>query len=128
MKVEINKTRLIKIFQKDINKCLETLKQYAENWYLDEEIPDWMSSNIVEWVDSVEKVTITNLQVKKDDYGNYFYITVDAVLESVMRFDIEDILQHISYLMLTRMFGLRSGNQIILISDNIDLKNTNPQW
>ena len=128
MKVEINKTRLIKIFQKDINKCLETLKQYAENWYLDEEIPDWMSSNIVEWVDSVEKVTITNLQVKKDDYGNYFYITVDAVLESVMRFNIEDILQHISYLMLTRMFGLRSGNQIILISDNIDLKNTNPQW
>ena len=128
MKVEINKTRLIKIFQKDINKCLETLKQYAENWYLDEEIPDWMSSNIVEWVDSVEKVTITNLQVKKDDYGNYFYITVDAVLESVMRFYIEDILQHISYLMLTRMFGLRSGNQIILISDNIDLKNTNPQW
>ena len=128
MKVEINKTRLIKIFQKDINKCLETLKQYAENWYLDEEIPDWMSSNIVEWVDSVEKVTITNLQVKKDDYGNYFYITVNAVLESVMRFDIEDILQHISYLMLTRMFGLRSGNQIILISDNIDLKNTNPQW
>lgn len=128
MKVEINKTRLIKIFQKDINKCLETLKQYAENWYLDVEIPDWISSNIVEWVDSVEKVTITNLQVKKDDYGNYFYITVDAVLESVMRFDIEDILQHISYLMLTRMFGLRSGNQIILISDNIDLKNTNPQW
>lgn len=128
MKVEINKNRLIMIFQKDINKCLETLKQYAENWYLDEEIPDWMSSNIVEWVDSVEKVTITNLQVKKDDYGNYFYITVDAVLESVMRFDIEDILQHISYLMLTRMFGLRSGNQIILISDNIDLKNTNPQW
>jgi hypothetical protein len=128
MKVEIDKNRLIKIFQKDINKCLESLKQYAEKWYLDEEIPDWISSNIVEWVDSVEKVTITNLQVRKDDIGNNFYITVDAVLDSVMRFDIDEILQHITYLMVSRMFGFRSGNQIIMISDNIDLKNTNPQW
>ena len=128
MKVEVNKNLLTKIFQKDINKCLESLKEYAEKWYLDEEIPDWMSSNIVEWVDSVEKVTITNLQVRKDDIGNNFYITVDAVLNSAMRFDIDEILQHISYMMMTRMFGFRSGNQIIMISDNINLNNTNSDW
>jgi hypothetical protein len=128
MKVEVNKKLLTKIFQKDINKCLESLKEYAEKWYLDEEIPDWMSSNIVEWVDSVEKVTITNLQVRKDDIGNNFYITVDAVLNSAMRFDIDEILQHISYMMMTRMFGFRSGNQIIMISDNINLNNTNSDW
>jgi hypothetical protein len=128
MKVEVNKKLLTKIFQKDINKCLESLKEYAEKWYLDEEIPDWMSSNIVEWVDSVEKVTITNLQVRKDDVGNNFYITVDAVLNSAMRFDIDEILQHISYMMMTRMFGFRSGNQIIMISDNINLNNTNSDW
>lgn len=128
MKVEVNKKLLTKIFQKDINKCLDSLKEYAEKWYLDEEIPDWMSSNIVEWVDSVEKVTITNLQVRKDDVGNNFYITVDAVLNSAMRFDIDEILQHISYMMMTRMFGFRSGNQIIMISDNINLNNTNSDW
>lgn len=128
MKVEVDKVRLIQVFQKDIDKCLNTLKVYADDWYDNEEIPDWISVNIVEWVESVQKITITNLQVRKDDIGNNFYITVDAVLESVMRFDIDEILQHISYLMVSRMFGFRSGNQIIMISDNIDLSNTNPQW
>ena len=128
MKVEVDKVRLTQVFQKDIDKCLNTLKVYADDWYDNEEIPDWMSVNIVEWVDSVQKITITNLQVRKDDIGNNFYITVDAVLESVMRFDIDEILQHISYLMVSRMFGFRSGNQIIMIIDNIDLSNTNPQW
>ena len=116
------------MFQKDIDKCLNTLKVNADDWYDNEEIPDWISVNIVEWVESVQKITITNLQVRKDDIGNNFYITVDAVLESVMRFDIDEILQHISYLMVSRMFGFRSGNQIIMISDNVDLSNTNPQW
>ena len=128
MKVEVDKVRLIQVFQKDIDKCLNTLKVYADDWYDNEEIPDWISVNIVEWVESVQKITITNLQVRKDDIGNNFYITVDAVLESVMRFDIDEILQHISYLMVSRMFGFRSGNQIIMISDNVDLSNTNPQW
>lgn len=128
MKVEVDKVRLTQVFQKDIDKCLNTLKVYADDWYDNEEIPDWISVNIVEWVESVQKITITNLQVRKDDIGNNFYITVDAVLESVMRFDIDEILQHISYLMVSRMFGFRSGNQIIMISDNIDLSNTNPQW
>ncbi len=128
MKVEVNKEKLTKIFQKDIDKCLSKLKGYAEDWFDDKNVPDWMSGNIVQWVDSVEKLTITNFQVRKDDIGNNFYITVDAVLNSAMRFDIDEILQHISFLMLSRMFGPRSGNQIIMISDNIDLNNTNSDW
>jgi len=27
-----------------------------------------------------------------------------------------------------KMFGKQSGHQILMISDNIDLKNTDPQW
>ena len=32
------------------------------------------------------------------------------------------------YLIIKRMFGLRSGNQVIMISDNIELKDKDPQW
>ena len=128
MKVEVDKQKLIKLFQKLTDKYLEDLKVFAEKWYEDEETPDWMSSSIVEWVDSVDKIIITNLQVRKDDIGHNYYITVDAILNSVMRFDIDEILQHISYMLIKKMFGFRSGNQVIMISDNVDLKNNNPQW
>jgi hypothetical protein len=66
--------------------------------------------------------------VRKDDIGSNYYISVDAILDSKVRFDIDEILQHISYLIIKRMFGLRSGNQVIMISDNIELKDNNPQF
>ena len=128
MKVTIDEEKLKRGIQIMIDKSLSELKVYAEKWYDNEDIPDWMSSNIVEWVDAVDKITISNLQVRKDDIGYNYYISVDTILDSVMRFDIDEILQHISYLIQKRMFGLRSGNQIVMISDNVDLKNTNPQW
>jgi len=128
MKVVIDEQKLIKGFQKLTDKYLGELKVYADKWYEDEDIPDWMSSGIVEWVDSVDKINITHLQVRKDDIGSNYYITVDAILDSKMRFDIDEILQHISYLLIKHMFGFRSGNQVIMISDNVELKNKNPQW
>ena len=128
MKVIVDEQKLIKLFQKLTDKYLDELKVFAEKWYDDEETPDWMSSSIVEWVDSVDKIIITHIQVRKDDIGHNYYITVDAILNSVMRFDIDEILQHISYMLIKKMFGFRSGNQIIMISDNVDLKNNDPQW
>ena len=128
MKVEVDKQKLIKLFQKLTDKYLDELKVFAEKWYEDEETPDWMSSGIVEWVDSVDKIIITHIQVRKDDIGHNYYITVDAILNSVMRFDIDEILQHISYMLIKKMFGFRSGNQIIMISDNVELKDKDPQW
>ena len=128
MKVEIDKDRLTKGFQSMIDKSLSELKVYAEKWYEDEEIPDWMSTGIIEWVDAVDKIKITHLQVRKDDIGSTYYISVDAILDSVQRFDIDEILQHISYLIIKRMFGFRSGNTVIMISNNVELKNTDPQW
>jgi hypothetical protein len=128
MKVEIDKDRLTKGFQSLIDKSLSELKVYADKWYEHEDIPNWMSPGIVEWVDAVDKINITNLQVRKDDIGNNFYVTVDAVLDSIQRFDIDEILQHISYMMQKKMFGIRSGHQIVMISDNVELKNTDPQW
>ena len=128
MKVVIDEQKLINGFQKLTDKFLDDLKVYAEKWWENEEIPDWMSSGIVEWVDAVDKIKITHLQVTKDDIGSNYYISVDAILDSKVRFDIDEILQHITYLILKRMFGLRSGNQVIMISDNIELKDSNPQW
>jgi hypothetical protein len=128
MKVVIDEKKLINGFQKLTDKFLADLKEYADKWYENEEIPDWMSSGIVEWVDAVDKINITHLQVRKDDIGSNYYISVDAILDSKVRFDIDEILQHISYLIIKRMFGLRSGNQVIMISDNIELKDNNPQW
>jgi hypothetical protein len=128
MKVEIDKDRLTKGFQLMIDKSLSELKVYAEKWYEHEDIPDWMSSGIVEWVDAVDKINITNLQVRKDDIGNNFYVTVDAILDSIQRFDIDEILQHIRYMIQKKMFGKQSGHQIVMISDNVELKNTDPQW
>ena len=128
MKVVIDEQKLINGFQKLTDKFLADLKVYAEKWWENEEIPDWMSSGIVEWVDAVDKIKITHLQVRKDDIGSNYYISVDAILDSKVRFDIDEILQHITYLIIKRMFGLRSGNQVIMISDNIELKDSNPQW
>lgn len=128
MKVVIDEQKLINGFQKLTDKFLDDLKVYADKWYENEEIPDWMSTGIVEWVDAVDKINITHLQVRKDDIGSNYYISVDAILDSKVRFDIDEILQHISYLIIKRMFGLRSGNQVIMISDNIELKDSNPQW
>jgi hypothetical protein len=128
MKVVIDEQKLINGFQKLTDKFLADLKEYADKWYENEEIPDWMSSGIVEWVDAVDKINITHIQVRKDDIGSNYYISVDAILDSKVRFDIDEILQHISYLIIKRMFGLRSGNQVIMISDNIELKDNNPQF
>ena len=128
MKVVIDEEKLINGFQKLTDKFLVDLKEYADKWYENEEIPDWMSTGIVEWVDAVDKINITHLQVRKDDIGSNYYISVDAILDSKVRFDIDEILQHITYLIIKRMFGLRSGNQVIMISDNIELKDSNPQW
>ena len=128
MKVVIDEQKLINGFQKLTDKFLADLKEYADKWYENEEIPDWMSSGIVEWVDAVDKINITHLQVRKDDIGSNYYISVDAILDSKVRFDIDEILQHITYLIIKRMFGLRSGNQVIMISDNIELKDKDPQW
>ena len=128
MKVVIDEQKLINGFQKLTDKFLADLKEYADKWYENEEIPDWMSSGIVEWVDAVDKIKITHLQVTKDDIGSNYYISVDAILDSKVRFDIDEILQHITYLIIKRMFGLRSGNQVIMISDNIELKDSNPQF
>ena len=128
MKVVIDEQKLINGFQKLTDKFLADLKEYADKWYENEEIPDWMSSGIVEWVDAVDKIKITHLQVTKDDIGSNYYISVDAILDSKVRFDIDEILQHITYLIIKRMFGLRSGNQVIMISDKIELKDNNPQW
>ena len=128
MKVIVDEFKLKIGFQKLIDKSLGQLKMYADKWYEDEDVPDWMSSNIVEWVDAVDKITITNLQVRKDDVGYNYYISVDAILDSKMRFDIDEILQHISYMILKQMFGVKSGNQIVMISDNVELKDKNPQW
>ena len=128
MKVVIDEQKLINGFQKLTDKFLDDLKVYADKWYENEEIPDWMSTGIVEWVDAVDKINITHLQVRKDDIGSNYYISVDAILDSKVRFDIDEILQHISYLIIKRMFGLRSGNQVIMISDNIELKDINPQF
>ena len=128
MKVVIDEKKLINGFQKLTDKFLADLKEYAEKWWENEEIPDWMSSGIVEWVDAVDKIKITHLQVTKDDIGSNYYISVDAILDSKVRFDIDEILQHITYLIIKRMFGLRSGNQVIMISDNIELKDKDPQW
>lgn len=128
MKVVIDEQKLIKGFQKLTDKYLAELKVYADKWYENEDIPDWMSSGIVEWVDSVDKINITHLQVRKDDIGSNYYITVDTILDSKMRFDIDEILQHISYLLIKHMFGFRSGNQVIMISNNVDLKNNDPQF
>ena len=128
MKVVIDEEKLINGFQKLTDKFLDDLKEYADKWYENEEIPDWMSSGIVEWVDAVDKIKITHLQVTKDDIGSNYYISVDAILDSKVRFDIDEILQHITYLIIKRMFGLRSGNQVIMISDNIELKDSNPQF
>ena len=128
MKVVIDEKKLINGFQKLTDKFLADLKEYAEKWWENEEIPDWMSSGIVEWVDAVDKIKITHLQVTKDDIGSNYYISVDAILDSKVRFDIDEILQHITYLIIKRMFGLRSGNQVIMISDKIELKDNNPQW
>ena len=128
MKVVIDEEKLINGFQKLTDKFLADLKEYADKWYENEEIPDWMSSGIVEWVDAVDKINITHLQVRKDDIGSNYYISVDAILDSKVRFDIDEILQHISYLIIKRMFGFRSGNQVIMISDNIELKDNNPQF
>lgn len=128
MKVIVDEEKLKIGFQKLIDKSLEQLKVYAEKYWENEDVPDWMSSNIVEWVEDVDKIKITNLQVRKDDIGYNYYITVDGILDSSMRFDIDEILQHISYMMIKQMFGVRSGNQIIMISDNIELKDKNPQW
>ena len=128
MKVVIDEQKLINGFQKLTDKFLNDLKVYADKWYENEEIPDWMSTGIVEWVDAVDKIKITHLQVRKDDIGSNYYISVDTILDSKVRFDIDEILQHITYLIIKRMFGLRSGNQVIMISDNIELKDSNPQW
>lgn len=128
MKVVIDEQKLINGFQKLTDKFLNDLKVYADKWYENEEIPDWMSTGIVEWVDAVDKIKITHLQVRKDDIGSNYYISVDTILDSKVRFDIDEILQHITYLIIKRMFGLRSGNQVIMISDNIELKDNNPQW
>ena len=74
-------------------------------------------------VQSEEKEDWTLFRYKK---GHNFMIYNRKNEEVYINYD--EILHHISYLIEKRLFGVRSGNNVQIYSDNIELKNKDPQW
>ena len=59
MKVILNERKLLSIFQKLINECLEKLKYYDEN---PDNADDWVDTDSISDVSSVNWVKINNYQ------------------------------------------------------------------
>lgn len=120
MKVILNERKLLSIFQKLINECLEKLKYYDEN---PDNADDWVDTDSISDVSSVNWVKINNIDIKNEG-GNsfflFFYIHVDIEIDSIRYFETFSITEHLCHYIKDRTFHKLNDVRVRMIVDNIN--------
>ena len=129
MKVLITENKMVNLYQSLIDKCISELIEVA---YQPDNIPDWVDPRVLDDIESVDSIKVTDVHIHDENLPNLnilaVYIHVDIVLDSMKYFDVDNLLFHLEYYVKGHTFGRDRGVQLVITADNVDLKNKNPQW
>lgn len=129
MKVLITENKLVGLYQKLINDCLNLLKDMADG---NQEIADWVDPEILNDVTSIDSITVNNIEKEVETYPaftlSFFNVHVSTILDSVRFVDCFQIYYNIEYYLKVNSIGRSREIQVKIIEDNIEQKNKDPQW
>ena len=130
MKILITENRMINLYQSLINRCVNELSSMSY-----EEIPieNWVDPYVFSEADAIDSITVNNVEVMDETYPSFSIMVVeihaDVILDSLKRFDLENLNYHIELFIKANTFGKGDrGVKIDLLFDTVELKNKNPQW
>lgn len=128
MKVLITENKMVNICQSLIDKCISELISIDGP----DNVPDWVDPRVLDDIESVDSIKVTDVHMHDETVRNEsilaVYIHVDIVLDSINYFDVDNITFHLEYYIKGHTFGIDRRVQLVIITDNLNLKNKNPQW
>lgn len=129
MKVLITENKLVGLYQKLTNDCLNLLWDMADG---NQEIADWVDPEILNDVTSIDSITVNNIEKEVENYPAFtltiFKVHVSTILGGVRFVDCFQIYHNIEYYLKVNSIGKSREIQVKIIEDNIEQKNKDPQW
>lgn len=129
MKVLITENKLVGLYQKLTNDCLNLLWDIADE---NQEIPDWVDPEILNDVTSIDSITVNNIEKEVENYPAFtltiFKVHVSTILGGIRFVDCFQIYHNIEYYLKVNSIGKSREIQVKIIEDNIEQKNKDPQW
>lgn len=129
MKVLITENKLVGLYQKLTNDCLNLLWDMADG---NQEIADWVDPEILNDVTSIDSITVNNIEKEVENYPAFtltiFKVHVSTILGGIRFVDCFQIYYNIEYYLKVNSIGKSREIQVKIIEDNIEQKNKDPQW
>lgn len=129
MKVLITENKLVGLYQKLTNDCLNLLWDMADG---NQEIADWVDPEILNDVTSIDSITVNNIEKEVENYPAFtltiFKVHVSTILGGIRFVDCFQIYHNIEYYLKVNSIGKSREIQVKIIEDNIEQKNKDPQW
>ena len=129
MKVLITENKLVGLYQKLTNDCLNLLWDMADD---NQEVADWVDPEILNDVTSIDSITVNNIEKEVVNYPAFtltiFKVHVSTILGGIRFVDCFQIYHNIEYYLKVNSVGKSREIQVKIIEDNIEKKNKDPQW
>jgi hypothetical protein len=129
MKVLIAENKLVGLYQKLTNDCLNLLWDIADE---NQETPDWVDPEILNDVTSIDSITVNNIEKEVENYPGFtltiFKVHVSTILGGIRFVDCFQIYHNIEYYLKVNSVGKSREIQVKIIEDNIERKDKDPQW
>ena len=129
MKVLIAENKLVNVYQKLIDDCLNLLWDIADE---NQAIPDWVDPEILNDVTSIDSITVNNIEKEVVTYPAFtltiFKVHVSTILGGIRFVDCFQIYYNIEYYLKVNSIGRSRAIQVKIIEDNIERKDKDPQW
>jgi len=129
MKVLISENKLVGLYQKLTDDCLNLLWDIADE---NQSTPDWVDPEILNDVTSIDSITVNNVEKETEIYPGFaltiFKVHVSTILGGVRFVDCFQIYYNIEYYLKVNSVGKSREIQVKIIEDNIERKDKDPQW
>jgi hypothetical protein len=129
MKVLISENKLVGLYQKLTDDCLNLLWDIADE---NQATPDWVDPEILNDVTSIDSITVNNVEKETEIYPGFaltiFKVHVSTILGGVRFVDCFQIYHNIEYYLKVKSVGKSREIQVKIIEDNIERKDKDPQW
>ena len=129
MKVLIAENKLVNVYQKLIDDCLNLLWDIADE---NQDIPDWVDPEILNDVTGIDSITVNNVEKEIENYPGFtltiLNVHVSTILGSIKHIDCFQIYFNIEYYLKVNSIGKSRAIQVKIIEDNIERKDKDPQW
>jgi hypothetical protein len=129
MKVLISENKLVGLYQKLTDDCLNLLWDIADE---NQATPDWVDPEILNDVTSIDSITVNNVEKETEIYPGFtltiFKVHVSTILGGIRFVDCFQIYRNIEYYLKVNSVGKSREIQVKIIEDNIERKDKDPQW